>query len=241
MKVSKLIRQSIFTVFLLLLVLPVYAAVTAGVVLSINGTIKAEGADHSIRVLTNGAEFYVGDTLFTLDNSKASLKFIDNALMTLRANTRYKIIAYWLDEKTPANSSSVTELLKGGLRTITGKIGKINRQGFAIKTPIASIGIRGTDLGLQFVGEALEIAFNKGAGYVKTDKFTLQLGEGSESQFAIVYPDGRIVRQKQRPESMKGSEAPVDAVGNSGDAVLAAPTRKFLVDFSPGRDPISPN
>ncbi len=234
MKASKLIRQSIFTVFLLLLVLPVYAAVTAGIVLSINGTIKAEGADHSIRVLTNGAEFYVGDTLFTLDNSKASLKFIDNALMTLRANTRYKIIAYWLDEKNPTNSSSITELLKGGLRTITGKIGKINRQGFAIKTPIASIGIRGTDLGLQFVGEALEIAFNKGAGYVKTDKFTLHLGEGNESQFAIVYPDGKIVRQKQRPESMKGSEVPVDAV-------LVAPTRKFLVDFSPGSDPISPN
>jgi len=229
------------------MIAPAYAAVTAGVVLSIDGTIKAEGADNSIRVLTNGAEFYVGDTLFTLDKSKASLKFVDNALMTLRANTRYKIIAYWLDEKDPAKSSSVTELLKGGLRTITGKIGKINRQGFAIKTPVASIGIRGTDLDLQLVGETLEIAFNKGAGSVKTDKFTIQLGEGSESRFALVYPDGRIVRKEQRHESMKDSEAPVDGV-DSGDAAsgqddagLATPTRRSLFNSSPGGGPVSAN
>ena len=99
MQTGKIIRQLLLSLFLLLLVLPAYAAaITAGKVISLSGTMKAEAADSSVRTLKIGDDFYVGELLFTMDDSTAKLKFVDNALMTLRANTRYKIIAYWLDE-----------------------------------------------------------------------------------------------------------------------------------------------
>ena len=46
----------------------------------------------------------------------------------------------------PAGAShAFFSLLKGGFRTVSGLIGKINHEDYSVATPVATIGIRGTD------------------------------------------------------------------------------------------------
>lgn len=75
----------------------------------------------------------------------------DGTRMTLLQNTQFKVEA--LDtagnrpksaEKKPAKESAVFRLFRGGLRVLSGLIGKRNPGGFRINAATATIGIRGT-------------------------------------------------------------------------------------------------
>jgi hypothetical protein len=65
--------------------------------------------------------------------------------MTLRPNTTLKIEAYNYVEGRPQEDSAFLRLLKGGLRTVTGLVGKRgNQDAYKIGTSTATIGIRGS-------------------------------------------------------------------------------------------------
>jgi hypothetical protein len=65
--------------------------------------------------------------------------------VTLRPDTQVKIERYNFDEKQPSQDSVVIGLLKGGLRALTGLVGKRgNQDAYRMATNTATIGIRGT-------------------------------------------------------------------------------------------------
>jgi hypothetical protein len=75
----------------------------------------------------------------------ARLKFNDNSEVTLKPNSQFKIEKFSYDQGNPKGDSAAFNLVKGGLRTITGQIGKRgNQDSYQMKTPTATIGIRGT-------------------------------------------------------------------------------------------------
>lgn len=124
----------------------VSAAVWAnGTVQQLSGTISVQKADGSTRVLARQSAVGKGDTLNTERDSYAQVKFADGAVMTLKPNTRIKIDDFAFDEKEPAKDTSTLSLLKGGLRMITGLVGKRgNQDALKLGTATATIGIRGT-------------------------------------------------------------------------------------------------
>ena len=102
------------------------------------------------------------DTIKTAQESKASVKFNDGTVTTLGNNTEMLIKGYdWdKDNKTP---SAEFELAKGVFRTVTGLITKVNNPKFVVKTPMGSIGIRGTDFwGGYLDKEAVDVLFVEG-------------------------------------------------------------------------------
>ena len=116
-----------------------------GTVQQLSGTISVQRADGSTRVLARQSEVGKGDTLNTERDSYAQVKFADGAVMTLKPNTRIKIEDFVFDEKVPAKDASAMSLLKGGLRMITGLVGKRgNQDALRLGTATATIGIRGT-------------------------------------------------------------------------------------------------
>jgi hypothetical protein len=65
--------------------------------------------------------------------------------MTLRPNTQMKIEDYRFRDDRPQDDNSFFRLIKGGLRTVTGLIGKRgNLDAYRIGTSTATIGIRGS-------------------------------------------------------------------------------------------------
>ena len=116
-----------------------------GTIQQLSGTISVQKPDGAVRVLTRQSEVTKGDTLNTEKDSYAQVKFADGGIVTLKPNSRIKLDDFNFDEKEPAKDSSTLSLLKGGLRMITGLIGKRgNPDAFKANTVTATIGIRGT-------------------------------------------------------------------------------------------------
>lgn len=127
------------------------AADTAGVVAVLNGTLTAKGPDGALRVLAAKAEVSAGDTLFVGRDSNARIKFADGGEIALRQDTHFKIEDYHYNEKLPDKDSAGFNLLKGGLRALSGLVGKRgNPDSYRVKTQAATAGIRGTIFGVLF-------------------------------------------------------------------------------------------
>jgi hypothetical protein len=130
------------------LLLPTSGIAATAEVTHISGTLTVVKADGSTRVLAPKSQVNVGDVVSTEQNSYARLKFTDGGELTLRPASSVKIDNYTYDEAKPEQDGFVFSLIKGGLRTITGLVGKRgNRDAYRLNTPTATIGIRGTNYG----------------------------------------------------------------------------------------------
>jgi FecR-like protein len=122
-------------------------AFAQGTVQYLSGTLSAQRPDGSVRVLAERSSVSVGDVLTTQRDSYAQLRFSDGGQVTLRPETQVKVEAYAYEEGRPERDSFAMQLFKGGLRSLTGLIGKrtSNRNAYRMVTSTATIGIRGTD------------------------------------------------------------------------------------------------
>jgi hypothetical protein len=125
----------------------VHAADSVGQVTHLSGTLTAKRADGSAKVFSVKSEVQEGDTLSTEHETYARIKFADGAEVVLRPGTQLKVAAYAFDQAKPQSDNIVLNMLKGGLRAVTGLVGKRNRDAVNIATTTATIGIRGTHFG----------------------------------------------------------------------------------------------
>jgi hypothetical protein len=133
------------------------------------GNVTALGANGQSRPLGKGAQIEQGDTVNT-NGGRAQLRFTDGAYVSLQPESQFRIDQYRFDGKQDGNEKGFFSLLKGGLRTITGLVGRTNKGNYQVTTSVATIGIRGTEYTIQYgqsitgtVGEG-EINVCNGAG-----------------------------------------------------------------------------
>jgi len=127
------------------------AAQVVGTVTDVSGPLVARRLDGTIKVLAPQSTVEQGDTLVTEKGTYARIKFVDNGEITLRPNTQFKIENFSYEATKPEGDSAIFSLLKGGLRSITGLLGKRNKERFGLNTPTATIGIRGTTFIAEYV------------------------------------------------------------------------------------------
>ena len=127
--------------------IPVAQAASAGQVTHLSGTLSAKRADGSSKLLAIKSEVAEGDTLSTEAESYARVKFADGGEVVLRPGTQLKIESYSYSEAKPESDNIVMNMFKGGLRAVTGLIGKRSREKVKFATETATIGIRGTHFG----------------------------------------------------------------------------------------------
>lgn len=121
-----------------------------GQVTHLSGVLSVRHADGSRQLLTLKSAVLQGDTLITEQNTYTRVKFVDNAEIVLRPGSEVAVNKYVYDEKKPENDSVAIGLVKGGLRAVTGLVGKRNHDAVNFDTPTATIGIRGTNFGAIF-------------------------------------------------------------------------------------------
>lgn len=125
-------------------------AVVVGNVANLSGTLMVKRASGEVKALAQSSLVEEGDLLSSQKDTYARIRFIDDSEVTLRPNTQFKIEGFSYDEAKPEKDKSVFSLLKGGLRSITGALGKRNHDSYKLKTPTATIGIRGTNFIAQY-------------------------------------------------------------------------------------------
>ena len=121
------------------------AAGPAGTVTHLSGPLFAKKADGTVKTLGVNSTVEIGDTLITEKKTYARIKFPDNSEVTLRPNSQFKIDQYFFDQAKPKEDKAAFSVIKGGLRAVTGQIGKrFQGDNYKMSTPMAVVGIRGT-------------------------------------------------------------------------------------------------
>lgn len=117
-----------------------------GVVIKARGETLAINPQKISRDLSVGDAVYVGDKIVTGESGFLRLSMVDKARLDLRCYSIMVIEKYNLqsDERR-----SILNLLQGSLRKVTGEIGKWAEDVYELKTPVASVGVRGTEYALR--------------------------------------------------------------------------------------------
>src|SRR5882672_3766620 len=126
-------------------------AFAAGVVQSIEGDVRAGPIGKPVTVVTLDQRLASGTTVVTGPDAQVILRFDDGQRVVLGQSTHLRIVDFRYDEADPSMDRSVFGLLKGALRMVSGAIATRNRQAVALRTPQATIGIRGTDFMVALV------------------------------------------------------------------------------------------
>src|SRR3970040_788661 len=118
-------------------------AATAGRVDFVFGDAALRSSSGQERPLARGAEVMDGDTLITR-NGRAQVRFTDGAFVSLQPNTEFGVREYRYEGKADGSERGFFALVRGAMRTVTGAIGRFNRNAYQVRTPTATVGIRGT-------------------------------------------------------------------------------------------------
>lgn len=121
---------------------PATGLAAAGLVQFATGEVSLRRGDATSGV-AKGAQVDAGDVLLTGSAGRAQIRFTDGGLVALYPDSQFTVTRY-TDSGDPAQDSFVVNLLRGGMRAVTGLIGKRNPGSYKVITPTAVVGIRGS-------------------------------------------------------------------------------------------------
>jgi len=107
------------------------------------GDVTIAGTDGVQRSLQRGAQLDSGQTIRT-NQGRVQVRMTDGSYISLQPNTEFGIKDYRFEGKTDGTESAFYSLVKGAMRTVTGLVGRVNRNKYLVSTPTATVGIRGT-------------------------------------------------------------------------------------------------
>ena len=120
--------------------------------------------------------------------------------MLIRPRSRL-VIEDYQHRGDPDTDRSFLRLVKGGFRTVTGVIGKDNRDAYRVSTPVATIGIRGTDYHTLFCqGDCINVPDGL---YTTTDDGETVLTNNQGSQGVAAGKSGYVPIDGGRPVPLR--------------------------------------
>ena len=125
---------------------------SSGMVVASRGEVIALSNGGS-RVLKQGDFIYVSDEIITSNRSFAVLQFEDGAKVTVRPDSTMIIESYLYNGD--GNDEATLNLVEGGLRVITGAMAKSNPENYKVRTPVALMGVRGTEFSVMLCGDQI--------------------------------------------------------------------------------------
>lgn len=153
---SPALNQRQFTLMLMLaffLILPATVHASVGKIIMAIGEVSINRGGKSIPAKKD-TTVEVGDAIVTAGTSNAQVKFNDGAIIALRPNTEFKVNEYKFNGKADGTEKADVSLTKGGVRAVTGAIGRSNRDNLKVNAAVATIGIRGTGFNIVFCDAA---------------------------------------------------------------------------------------
>lgn len=195
---------------LLLLLFPLFAdasllsassdkgIVAAGKLDGLRGKVYRISPSGKITPLQKGMPVFSGDSIEIAAESSAEVLMSDGGRLSLHPNTTFQIEAYRYRGKGDAKESAFFRLVKGGLRTITGAIGKLHPSTYRLSTRTATIGIRGTEYSVR-MGKNLLVDVHKGE----------ILLSNRSGQYAVPAGQSVLVRSARDVPTLRGAETPL--------------------------------
>jgi hypothetical protein len=207
-----LTKSVVFLSVLMAMNSELFAKEIAGKTIITRGVVQATDSLPGLqRILKRRSPIYGTDVVTTELGSKAQLRMTDGGMIALKENSELLIANYQFnaEEKT---GSVVLELVKGSLRSVTGAI-KSNNGNYKLKTPVGSIGIRGTHYEAELIEGEIFVAVWEGAVDISVDiggaEQYVSLGDGEDYAYAKIDESGEVTEFLEPPENFN--------VGHSSD------------------------
>ena len=206
---------------LIALALP-FAALASAVVQSMQGDVRANG-----QPVAQNQRLNPGTTLTTGPNSQILLRFDDNQRVFLNQNTVFRIVDFRYQSPNARDDRSVLDLVKGALRIVTGAVAGRNAASFQLRTPQATIGVRGTDF-MVVIANRMYTSTLSGSIGITSSAGTLVAGTGtftslaSSGALATVVPASAVPAAATGAFGSMGAAAGVGAGAAGGAAGAAA-------------------
>ncbi|WP_158498850.1 FecR domain-containing protein [Magnetospira sp. QH-2] len=153
-----------------------------GQVDTVDGSVTVTHADGSTSELSKGDPVFEGDILQTGDGSGVGVVLADSSVFSLGESGRMVLDEMVYDPGAEEGAASFA-LLTGAATFVSGQIAKLGQDAMMVKTPVATIGIRGTKVYLETDGESIEA--------VNLPENTLK-GE-SVGEIVLMTPDGEML------------------------------------------------
>jgi hypothetical protein len=150
MKIGSRILTSIVLVVALSVTTIATAEDSTGMVVASRGEVIAMSNGGS-RELKQGDFIYISDEIMTTNRSFVVLQFEDGAKVTVRPDSTMIIEQYVYNGN--AGDEAELNLVSGGLRVITGAMAKSNPENYKVRTPVALMGVRGTEFSIVLCGD----------------------------------------------------------------------------------------
>lgn len=204
--------------FYFILCLPAISMAKSGKVVFAAGSSVVSGTAFEERKVEKG-EAVISGNLYSTRNGILQIKFDDGGFISLKPNSTFLVEEYRYDPDTPEKNSAKFNLQTGELRTKSGKVGKHNPNHYAMKTPVATIGIRGTTYRLIVIendfGESLSINMGEEGGIsivaegIEFQMSALQVQQiGGVQQIESVFQQGGTAQlQNQLEAALTSSES----------------------------------
>lgn len=235
-------------------------AEVAGRVSFVSGDVLVKAADGAERTLRRGEAINGGDRI-TTRAGRVQVRFTDGGFVSLQPNSVFGVDEYLYANRKPEESSLFFSLLQGGMRTITGAIGKVNRKSYQVRTPVATIGIRGTEYRAQVDEGGLVVSVGAGLVHVANTGGEVTGGAGQNirvrgpqdapalgKEEALVLAsgvDGDDTAQDDGEDADDDTVAVADVRNDRGDFLLLFTSPGTLPDSQPPEGPVyllgSPN
>jgi len=169
--------------------------------------------------VTVGTTVRAGQALTTGANGYIYIKTIDGGFLILRPNSRAQVVAYDVDAAQPANSRFKIQLSQGVARNISGLAVKKSRENYRFNTPVAAIGVRGTDFTVFTNAQTTRVSVSSGgvvvSGFgVGCDPEGTGPCEGAAVRELFASQTGQVLqvnRGQALPQLLRGGSAAPDA------------------------------
>ena len=115
-----------------------------GKVVAVSGTVSVVDDRDQVQLVETNAAVYQGDRIVSGRDAVLHLRLYDGAEIFLKPDSVIELSEYEVDRSAGQNRS-VVDLLRGGLRKITGAIGTNENDEYRLETGYATVGIRGTE------------------------------------------------------------------------------------------------
>lgn len=187
----------------------------AGTVILSAGPAYLQDATGERTQLSRGAVLVPGQTIVTGEGGFVHVRMSDGGLVAVRPLSEFELEVF--DYHQDAGSDRVRYRLEQGVaRSITGAVGDANKEAFRLNTPVAAVGVRGTDFVVATNAATSRVAINSGAvvvaalgdscqasgfGACTTDSLLLGAGDDSRGKYVEVVSGEQIPRMVHDPSS----------------------------------------
>lgn len=183
-------------VFLLgfLLIQTVCAAEMFGMVDIVSGVATVTDKTGANQPMVSGMEVYSGQSIQTGSDGEVHIVTEDGGFIALRPNSSFRVDRY--QARGEASDEAVFSLIKGALRSITGRIARLNHSAYKLITPSTTISVRGADHETAVIESATEGDLPGTFATVREGVIVMQTAKGEievyPGEYAFAPRDGAV-------------------------------------------------